>query len=107
LRLAFLESKLLPDSVLFRKKEAFSDGVSGLDKSWFQECQERAEVEVGPWKEKALLFKYLPPKTAEAYYYRVLFNRYYGSAEHIVPYHWMPRWNPGATDPSARTLSVY
>jgi len=25
----------------------------------------------------------------------------------LVPYHWMPKWTPGATDPSARTLEIY
>ena len=34
---------LLPPEVLFRKKEAFSDGVSSTEKSWFQEIQERIE----------------------------------------------------------------
>jgi len=106
LRLAFLDSGLLPESVVLRKKEAFSDGVSGV-KPWYQECQERALLEVGDDWEKKNSFLYMTPKTAEAYYYRVLYNRFYGSAEQIVPYFWMPRWSPGATDPSARTLSVY
>lgn len=109
LRCAFIDDKLLPDEVLFRRKEAFSDGVSGKEKSWYEICQEKSLEEVGEdWFTKATLFKHLPPKTAEAYYYRVLFDRFYRSAERsIVPYHWMPRWSPGTTDPSARTLSVY
>lgn len=107
LRLAFLESNLLPAAVLFRKKEAFSDGVSGLEKPWFQECQERSLAEVGEdWVVKAKEFAHLTPKTSEAYYYRILFNRFYGSTQHIVPYFWMPQWS-SATDPSARTLNVY
>jgi len=104
LRLAFNDG-LLPEAVLFRKKEAFSDGVSGLEKSWYQECQERAEAVVGSdWQVKAAEFKHLTPKTAEAYYYRSLFNQYYGSAEKCIPYFWMPQWVK-ATDPSARTLA--
>jgi len=104
LRTAF-DDGLLPKEVLYRKKEAFSDGVSGLDKSWYQECQERAEAVVGPdWSVKAAQFKHLTPKTAEAYYYRSIFNQYYGSAETCIPYFWMPRWVK-ATDPSARTLA--
>ena len=104
LRLAFNDG-LLPEAVLFRKKEAFSDGVSGLEKSWYQECQERAEAVVGSdWQVKACEFKHLTPKTAEAYYYRSLFNQYYGSAEKCIPYFWMPQWVK-ATDPSARTLA--
>jgi asparagine synthase (glutamine-hydrolysing) len=109
LRSAFMMTNLLPECVILRKKEAFSDGVSGKIKSWYEECQERALAEVGPdWEQKAKMFTHLTPKTAEAYYYRVLFNRYYGSAEQcVVPYHWMPRWTPGATDPSARTIEAY
>jgi asparagine synthase (glutamine-hydrolysing) len=105
LRLAFGTDNLLPLSVIFRAKEAFSDGVSGLNKSWYQECQERALEVVGDdWEKRAKQFKHLPPVSAEAYYYRNLFNQYYGSAEGCIPYFWMPRWSK-ATDPSARTLT--
>jgi asparagine synthase (glutamine-hydrolysing) len=110
LRKAFAGTNLLPDAVLYRKKEAFSDGVSGGtgEKSWYQICQEHALAEVGEgWEQKAAVFKHLTPKTAEAYYYRVLFDRLYRRAETCIPYFWMPKWSPGANDPSARTLEVY
>jgi len=104
LRLAF-DDGLLPQEVLFRAKEAFSDGVSGLEKSWYTECMERSEALVDPeWRSKAGKFKHLTPQTAEAYYYRTLFNQDYGSAENCIPYFWMPRW-VNASDPSARTLA--
>lgn len=106
LRIAMGAEELLPYEVLWRKKEAFSDGVSG-PKSWYEICQEKGLEEVGEtWHALAPVFTHLTPKTAEAYYYRLLFSRYYGKAERAaVPYHWMPRWVPGATDPSARTIS--
>lgn len=109
LRKAFFDMNLLPLEVLMRKKEAFSDGVSGSSQSWYQICQEMSLEEVGPhWETKAARFTHLTPKTAEAYYYRFLFDKLYGNAERVlVPYHWMPKWTPGATDPSARTLEVY
>ena len=108
LRVGFLNTNLLPYSVLTRKKEAFSDGVSGQEKSWYEECQERALDKVGPdWKDRASAFTHLTPHTAEAYYYRMLFHEHYGFAEKCaVPYFWMPRWVDGATDPSARTLDL-
>ncbi len=108
LREAFSGTGLLPDAVLWRKKEAFSDGVSG-EKSWYQICQEHALEQVpSNWSDLATRYTHLAPKTAEAYYYRTLFDKWYSSAEKIaVPYHWMPRWSPGTTDPSARTLDVY
>jgi asparagine synthase (glutamine-hydrolysing) len=108
LRQAFAGTNLLPDAVLYRKKEAFSDGVSSNEKSWYQICQEHAVAEVGDdWQEKASIFKHLTPQTAEAYYYRVHFDRLYRNAETCIPYFWMPKWSPGTTDPSARTLSHY
>jgi asparagine synthase (glutamine-hydrolysing) len=112
LRKAFAGSDLLPEEILWRTKEAFSDGVSSYGsgaKSWYQLCQEMSLEEVGSdWSAKASAFTHLPPKTAEAYYYRVLFDRFYPKSQTVtVPYHWMPQWSPGATDPSARTLHVY
>ena len=109
LREAFFETGLLPEEVLYRKKEAFSDGVSG-PKSWFEICKEKSEAIVSgdmPWQARALLEKYthLPPTTAEAYYYRWLFEKTYKGFEAVtVPYYWMPKWSK-TNDPSARTLS--
>lgn len=40
LRSAFSGLNLIPDEILWRPKEAFSDGVSSLTKSWFQILQE-------------------------------------------------------------------
>ncbi len=40
---AKFEPNLLPHTILWRKKEAFSDGVSGQHKSWFEIIQDFAE----------------------------------------------------------------
>ena len=102
---------LLPEAVLWRKKEAFSDGVSSMEKSWYEICQEKAAALVpADWAERAEreFWGHLTPKTAEQYYYRSLFEGVYGRgvAAVNVPYFWMPRWVQGATDPSARTLGA-
>jgi asparagine synthase (glutamine-hydrolysing) len=114
LRRAFEDSHLLPPEVLWRRKEAFSDGVSGPVKSWYEEIQERVSHQVPDnWKDIAADSFAKPteiaPKTAEAFYYRHLFSqKYKGSlAKAVVPFFWMPRWIEGASDPSARTLAVY
>jgi asparagine synthase (glutamine-hydrolysing) len=112
MRKAFDGMDLLPREVLWRQKEAFSDGVSGQEKSWYQIAQEKAEEMAGPtWKEKAArsFGAWLPPQTPEQYYYRTLYEAHFGkpTATVNVPYFWMPRWCEGATDPSARTLAVY
>jgi asparagine synthase (glutamine-hydrolysing) len=112
LRKAFDDGITLPPEVLWRRKEAFSDGVSTPEKAWFQEIQDRVEGLIPEdWKEKAILSysRHMTPKTAEEYYYRFLFTSSYGlSAIAVnVPYRWMPRWCPETNDPSARTLQIY
>jgi len=111
LRAAFHDEVTLPYDVLWRRKEAFSDGVSGTEKAWFQEIQERVTrlLANDSWQEKSLGYVHLPPKTMEEYYYRMLFESYYGTyvCKIAVPYRWMPMWSPETTDPSARTLNIY
>jgi asparagine synthase (glutamine-hydrolysing) len=106
LREAFKDMNILPLEVLYRKKEAFSDGVStnkGI--SWYEECQTRSFKKVPDWKDNLVVRRHLVPYTAESYYYRVLFESYYSGMEYLIPYFWMPKWSPETTDPSARTLN--
>ena len=108
LRLAFDDNKTLPDDVLWRKKEAFSDGVSSLEKSWYEIIQEKVSSLVSEdWEARAKKYTHLPPTTPEQYYYRTIFEQYYSDKSNIIPYFWMPKWCPDATDPSARTLATY
>ncbi len=110
LRAAFAESGLLPDAVLWRKKEAFSDGVSGPKKLWYQEIQDRlASVPISPGAPSsgASAAYHMEPKTPEDIYYRSIFENLYPKRATVIPYRWMPRWITDATDPSARTLKVY
>ncbi len=116
LREAFKESGVLPSEVLWRKKEAFSDGVSSKEKSWFQIIQEWIETlvsdeEFGTANEK---FPYCTPQTKEAYYYRKKFVEFFGeAAQKVIPGYWQPRWSADGKevteyiDPSARVLQVY
>lgn len=88
---------LLPDKIIWRKKEAFSDGVSSQQKSLFVILQEM------------IASKYLeetPSVELEKKYYKSLFDKEFPNCEHIVPYFWMPKYTE-ATDPSARSLDVY
>ncbi len=103
LRDAFAHTGILPGEVIWRKKEAFSDGVSGTERSWFEEIQSRVTSLVpADWESQAARWTPRPP-TAEAYWYRSLYEQSYGSVEKPWPY-WMPRWSPETKDPSARTL---
>jgi asparagine synthase (glutamine-hydrolysing) len=111
LRRAFNDTSILPPEVLWRRKEAFSDGVSSTEKSWYQEIQERVSKYVpDDWESIAKRnYIYLTPTTMEQYYYRFLYEAYYGKlvSHSVVPYFWMPKWIQGVTDPSARTLPNY
>jgi asparagine synthase (glutamine-hydrolysing) len=106
LRKAFDDGETLPEEVLWRKKEAFSDGVSSLDKSWYEIIQEKISIQDN-WKDFIEDYTYLTPQTKEMFYYRNIFQNHYSGHANILPYFWMPKWSPDATDPSARTLEVY
>lgn len=108
IRRAFASEGLLPPEVLWRRKEAFSDGVSGVEKSWFEEIQERIlsrGLVPHDWRAKASLVAEPVPKTPEAYYYRSLYESMYKRTGDYWPF-WMPSWSPETSDPSARTLSL-
>jgi asparagine synthase (glutamine-hydrolysing) len=116
LREAFKESGVLPSDVLWRKKEAFSDGVSSKEKSWFQIIQEWVETLVSDeeFSTAAEKFPYCTPQTKEAYYYRKKFVELFGeAAQKVIPGYWQPRWSADGKevteyiDPSARVLEVY
>lgn len=87
---------LLPSEILWRKKEAFSDGVTSKTKSLFSIIQENIVLNVDI-------------KTgieAEKYYYKQIFDKFYPNCSNTIPYYWMPKYT-NATDPSARTLEHY
>jgi len=106
LRTAFADGKLLPEKVLWRRKEAFSDGISRAEKSWFQMASEEGERRSRDHPTKTYVVN--PPPTAEARWYRELFHEHYPevAAAAAAPAMWMPRFI-AAKDPSARTLSLY
>jgi len=98
------EPGLLPNDVLWRKKEAFSDGVSGHHKSWFEIIKDKLTDFKIPSEDTN--YSENAPKTNEQIYYRYLYDQFFPNTSSIVPYFWMPRFIQ-ADDPSARTLSFY
>ncbi|CAH0558230.1 unnamed protein product [Brassicogethes aeneus] len=111
LRAAFDKTDTLPDKILWRHKEAFSDGVASKKKSLFVTLQEIIEKRMPePFNAEATAKKYphCTPKTKEALYYREVFEKSYPKmADKFVPFYWMPRWVEGVTDPSARFIKHY
>lgn len=101
----FDKRALLPDEILWRKKEAFSDGVTGTSRSLYQILEEHASTKVDDLYR--FQFSHLQPETAEQYWYRYEFTRVYGSNfARLLPYYWMPKYVE-AKDASARTLEIY
>jgi len=108
LRSAFDEAGLLPHDILWRPKEAFSDGISSVKRSWFEILQDHCQEQINDQalKDAPALYPHNPPQTKEALYYRQIFEKKYPNRSQWLPYFWMPRWS-GATDPSARVLKHY
>jgi len=97
LRKAF-ENNYLPEEILWRRKTAFSDGVSPTTKSWYEIIQEYVETQIKDyeWLEHKDSF---PSK--EALWYKKIFDIYFPNFKKPIDYYWMPKWT-NATDPSAR-----
>ena len=92
--------KLLPYEILWRKKEAFSDGMN-KQKSLSSIIENN--IRVLPDLEKINIVN---ADTLEKKYYRYLFDIFYPNCSNIIPYFWMPKYTK-ATDPSAKTLDIY
>lgn len=113
LRKAFEPHNFLPNEILYRRKEAFSDGVSSHQNSWSQQIQKYVDsIFTDEQFESAIAAgeNLTPriPKNKEALYYRSLFAKYFTHAlSPIIPYYWMPKWVNDIQDPSARCLPIY
>lgn len=94
--------QILPDQILWRRKEAFSDGVSGHGRSLFNILQENIVKQL--FQETSVV--YPENITTEKLYYKRQFSKYFPNSLSIIPYYWMPKYTT-ATDPSARTLDIY
>lgn len=95
-------TQILPNEILWRQKEAFSDGVSSKGRSLFTILQ---ELIANQYYNKNLK-EYNPCIELEKKYYKEIFDKEFPNCSHILPYFWMPKYIK-ANDPSARTLEVY
>lgn len=96
----------LPEEVLWRKKEAFSDGISSEEESWHTTLNNFVDKFVSDEEFETNCFKYkhCTPKTKEAYFYRKIFDELFGDKYcNVIPSFWMPNWSD-VKDPSAREL---
>jgi asparagine synthase (glutamine-hydrolysing) len=99
------QKQILPDEILWRKKEAFSDGVSSSGRSLYKILQEHIEQLLLKDNEYNIHNIGANIDTEKNYYYQI-FNSHYPHCSDIIPHYWMPKYID-ATDPSARTLEIY
>lgn len=96
----------LPDEVLWRPKEAFSDGCSEETESWSSIIHEFVESQVSDEELAQCRFEHCTPRTKEEFYYRTWFEKHYAGRASLIPAFWMPRWvGDDVIDPSARVLT--
>ena len=95
----------MPNEILWRRKEAFSDGVTSKGRSLYQILQQyitfHLNLEIIDVK-----LRYFATIDTEKYYYKQIFMDLFPDCESILPYYWMTKY-VSATDPSARTLDIY
>lgn len=100
------DNPYLPDEVLWRQKEQFSDGVGY---NWIDQLIEYCASKVTDveLEHASNLFAYNTPTTKEAYFYRTIFHKYYPqlSAAQTVR-KWIPKWQENQ-DPSGRANSAH
>ncbi|MDI5886303.1 asparagine synthase B [Flavobacterium yafengii] len=100
------DNPYLPEEVLWRQKEQFSDGVGY---NWIDQLIEYCSTQVTDEQlaGAAAEFPYNSPATKEAYFYRSIFNKYYPqvSAAQTVR-KWIPKWQENQ-DPSGRANAAH
>ena len=105
LRKAFEGRNIIPDEILWRTKEAFSDGVSKQSRSWFEIIQDhvkdsifendfktgKSEQEIIDSWVKNCSITHNIPATLEQTYYRMIFETLLWTRK-TIPYFWMPNF---------------
>ena len=102
LRKAFEKDNVLPLEVLWREKEAFSDGVSESTNSWADIVKKYIDEQISDEEFETKNQNNFNLK--ETYFYHKIFRKYY-SNDKVIPYLWMPKFcGDDIIDPSARKL---
>tara|TARA_X000000950_G_C13455946_1_gene473906 strand:- start:78 stop:584 length:507 start_codon:yes stop_codon:yes gene_type:complete len=109
LRKSFEEGNYLPTEVLWRPKEAFSDGCSSNEQSWYKIIQKYVDqfITDEQFEKEKHTYGHNPPQLKESLYYRQIFESHFGNHNNIIDFFWLPKWCGQQSDPSARELSFY
>jgi len=112
LRKAFdMNNIYLPDSVLYRQKEQFSDSITYR---WIDTLREMTDKEVrenhwNAYLNKEMLYPINTPQTTEAFYYRLIFEKLYPNRANTFK-SWVPNtdWKGiVSSDPSGRAQKCH
>ncbi|KAK2070190.1 hypothetical protein P8C59_004705 [Phyllachora maydis] len=95
----------LPEKILWRQKEQFSDGVGY---GWIDALKDNAELHVTDDMMKAPKPEWGSdiPDTKEAYWYRTMFDEHFPAQCASTVMRWTPKWSK-QTDPSGRAISIH
>ncbi|WP_442787636.1 asparagine synthase B [Flavobacterium suncheonense] len=100
------EQPYLPEHILWRQKEQFSDGVGY---HWIDALIEHCASQVSDdeFAKAEILFPYNTPATKEAFFYRTIFHKHFPqeSAAKTVR-KWIPKWQVNQ-DPSGRANAAH
>jgi asparagine synthase (glutamine-hydrolysing) len=99
------EDPYLPDEILWRQKEQFSDGVGY---GWIDALKDTAEKTVTDEQMKNPKPEWGSdiPDTKEAYWYRCMFDEHFPPSCASTVMRWTPKWSK-QTDPSGRAIAVH
>lgn len=100
------EQPYLPEEILWRQKEQFSDGVGY---NWIDGLIEHANSQVSDeeFAKRESLFPHNTPTTKEAFYYRTIFEKKFPSESAIkTVLKWIPKWQQN-DDPSGRVCDTH
>ena len=105
LRNSFSGTGLIPDEILYRTKNAFSDAC-GYD--WIPGLQKHCETLISDeeFNTREVQYPHLTPKTKEAFYYRKTFEEFYPFQEKMLEHYWLPNWIDNNGEPSAKVLKL-
>ncbi len=97
---------ILPESIVWRQKAAFSDAISKSERSWCVIIKEYVDKVYTneEYEEKRQKYTHNMPYDKESLYYREIFEKYYPNQGHMIPYFWRQPFVKTTLDPSGRLL---
>uniref|UniRef100_A0A183CKS8 Asparagine synthetase domain-containing protein n=1 Tax=Globodera pallida TaxID=36090 RepID=A0A183CKS8_GLOPA len=100
------DDPFLPDEILWRQKEQFSDGVGY---GWIDELIDHCSAQISDEEmaNASSIFPHNTPATKEAFFVRKIFHQHFPSASATqTVLKWVPKWQKNE-DPSGRANSMH